>query len=112
MKTTITFFYSHIRAFAFSCVVLFCCLQTGYAQPVTLDPTFGQSGITEISDFPNPAKDYLYFNSEQRFEIMDIQGRILLRSETAAQAVNVSHLKTGIYFIKFEDGGVRKFVKE
>ena len=42
---------------------------------------------------------------------MDIQGRVLLRSENATQSVNVSYLKAGIYFIKFEDGGVRKFVK-
>ena len=62
--------------------------------------------------FPNPTKDYLNFNTEQQFEIMDMQGRILLKSKHATQSVNVSHLKIGIYFIKFKDGCVEKFVKE
>ena len=64
-----------------------------------------------ITIFPNPAKDYLNFNTEQQFEIMDIQGRILLKSEKATQIVNVSHLRPGIYFIKFDAKQVRKFVK-
>jgi hypothetical protein len=73
-------------------------------------------GIKEYDDsesiFPNPAKDYLYFTIEQTFEIMDIQGRVLFKSETAMQSVNISRLKPGIYFIKFEDNRIRKFVKK
>jgi len=65
-----------------------------------------------ITIFPNPAKDYLYFDSEKQFEVFDIQGRMLLKSEKAMQSVNVSHLKAGIYFIRFENGQVKKFVKE
>jgi len=67
--------------------------------------------VHAITIFPNPAKDYLNFNTEQQFEIMDIQGRILLKSEKATQIVNVSHLRPGIYFIKFDAKQVRKFVK-
>jgi len=62
--------------------------------------------------FPNPAKDYLYFNAEKQFEIMDLQGRVLLKSEKPLQSVNVSHLKAGVYFIRFEGDRVGKFVKE
>ncbi|MCL2435332.1 MAG: T9SS type A sorting domain-containing protein, partial [Lentimicrobiaceae bacterium] len=62
--------------------------------------------------FPNPATDQLYFKKESKFEIMDIQGRILLKSEKFVQSVNVSHLRAGVYFIKFDDKQVRKFVKE
>ena len=62
--------------------------------------------------FPNPIKDILYLGIEKRFEIMDIQGKVLFRSEKAVLFTNVSHLKAGIYFIKFEDGSVGKFVKE
>jgi len=61
--------------------------------------------------FPNPAKDYLYFSSEKKFEIMDMQGKVLLKSEKPVQLVNVSHLKAGVYFIKFECGRVGKFIK-
>ena len=64
-----------------------------------------------INLFPNPTTDYLYFSKEAKFEIMDIQGRVLLRSEKPVQSVNVSHLKAGVYFIKFECGRVGKFIK-
>ena len=35
-----------------------------------------------------------------------MQGKVLLRGEKATQTINVSHLKAGIYFIKFEDSSV------
>jgi hypothetical protein len=62
--------------------------------------------------FPNPAKDYLHSKTEKQFEIIDMQGRVLLKSEKTTKSININHLKTGIYFIKFEDGCVEKFVKE
>jgi hypothetical protein len=62
--------------------------------------------------FPNPAKDYLNFKTEKRFEIFDIQGRSLLKSEKSTSRVNICHLKAGLYFIKFEDNTIGKFVKE
>ncbi|MCL2434932.1 MAG: T9SS type A sorting domain-containing protein [Lentimicrobiaceae bacterium] len=64
-----------------------------------------------INIFPNPTTNYLYFNKEVKFEIMDIQGRVLLRSKKPVQSVNVSHLRAGVYFIKFEGGNVGKFLK-
>jgi uncharacterized delta-60 repeat protein len=65
-----------------------------------------------IHFFPNPSKNILYFSKEKQYEIMDIQGRLLLKSEKPMQTVNVAHLKTGIYFIEFDDSQVVKFVKE
>ena len=62
--------------------------------------------------YPNPVKDYLYFNNNTQFEIFDIQGRLLVKSEKAMQSVDASHLKAGIYFIRFENKQVEKFVKE
>jgi len=62
--------------------------------------------------FPNPATDQLYFKKESKFEIMDIQGRILLKSEKFVQSVNVCQLESGTYFIKFEDNRVEKFIKK
>ena len=62
--------------------------------------------------YPNPAKDYLHFKTEQQFEIIDMQGKMLLKSEKTTKSININHLKTGLYFIKFEDGRVEKFVKE
>ena len=62
--------------------------------------------------FPNPATDQLYFKKESKFEIMDIQGRVLLKSEKFVQSVNISQLESGIYFVKFEDNRVVKFIKK
>ena len=75
-------------------------------------------GITDVIEitgsliFPNPVKDKLYLSKEKQFEIYDMQGKVLLRGEKTTQTIDVSHLKPGIYFIKFEDNSVEKFVKE
>jgi uncharacterized delta-60 repeat protein len=60
--------------------------------------------------FPNPVKDYLYFDTERSFEIIDILGKIVLKSEKVMQ-VNVNHLKAGVYFIRFEDRQARRYLK-
>ena len=65
-----------------------------------------------ITIFPIPANNNIYFSQETKFEIMDIQGNVLLKSEKAIQVANVSFLKAGVYFVRFGDGSVGKFVKE
>lgn len=61
--------------------------------------------------FPNPAKENLYFENETAFEIIDIQGKILLKSATPVKSVYVGGLTAGIYFIRFENS-VQKFIKK
>jgi len=65
-----------------------------------------------LTIFPNPAKDYLYFNTDLPFEIFDLQGKILLISKKSTQSVYIGHLKAGVYFIRFGNNTVMKFVKE
>ena len=72
----------------------------------------GQNSILPFIIYPNPVKDYINFSDKKRFEIMDMQGKILLKSETATQSVNVSGLNAGFYLIKFEDNIIVKFIKE
>jgi len=67
---------------------------------------------TPINVFPNPVKNYLHFTEASKYEIIDFQGRVLQKNDKATQLVNVNHLKAGIYYIKFEDGRLRTFVKE
>jgi len=62
--------------------------------------------------FPNPAKDILYLKTEAQFEIFDISGRKQKAEGRRENAVDISSLNKGIYFIRFEDGRVEKFVKE
>ena len=62
--------------------------------------------------YPNPVSDVLNLSSERMFEIIDISGKILFKSEKAEKSVNVNWLKSGIYMLRFEDGKFEKFVKE
>ena len=87
----------------------------------TIEVIFAQTvGISEmtadkINIYPNPTNNVLNFSSETPFEIINIQGKVLLKSEKAEKSVNVSGLPAGIYFVKFEAGKVtvtKKFVKE
>jgi hypothetical protein len=68
-----------------------------------------------ISIYPNPAKNVLYFNIETSFEIVDLQGKTVLKSEKAVNSVNISDLRSGFYFVKTstEKGiSVQKIIKE
>jgi len=60
--------------------------------------------------FPNPAKEILYFSNETTFEIIDIQGRILLNSTIPVKSVNIGILENGVYFIRVNNN-IQKFVK-
>ena len=74
----------------------------------------------KISIFPNPAKNYLHFKTEKQFEIFDIMGKKQMLRKThqlnaesrKENVIDISNLKAGLYFIKFEDGCVEKFVKK
>jgi len=62
--------------------------------------------------FPNPAKDILHFSTETQVEIIDIQGRTLLKTEQSVKHININNLKPGIYFIKLDGNSVGKFIKD
>src|SRR5699024_4392806 len=60
----------------------------------------------DLSIYPTPAKEYLYFENlhqKTRLEILDIAGRKRLARElngTAAERVHIDRLPTGIYFYR------------
>ena len=58
--------------------------------------------------FPNPAKDVLYFNGETAFEIIDMQGRIVLKSENPVKSLEISCLDAGFYLVRFGGNRVQK----
>ena len=69
--------------------------------------------------YPNPANDILFINAEDEINevsILDIYGRQLpIANGQQPTAINISELKSGIYFIKIEsDKGVciKRFIKE
>ena len=71
-----------------------------------------------VSFFPNPATNTLYFNeipSNANAEIYDLSGKLILKSPLFKPQIDVSNLGKGMYFIKLnttEGSVVRKFVKE
>jgi hypothetical protein len=74
---------------------------------------------SEFNIYPNPVKNRLYIGTESNIEdvtIMDIYGRQQMTvNGQQSLSINVSHLKSGIYFIKINttDGEITKrFVKE
>jgi uncharacterized delta-60 repeat protein len=59
--------------------------------------------------FPNPAKEILYFSEETAFEIIDMQGTVLLKSSTTVQSVRIGNLRAGMYFVRLGNN-VRKLI--
>lgn len=72
---------------------------------------FNDDSSKELRIFPNPAKETLYFNRETVFEIMDMQGRILLKSALPVKSVRIADLASGVYFVR-SGNSVQKFIKE
>lgn len=58
-------------------------------------------GIEANSFYPNPAKDYINFNTEYDWTIFSFSGKKLLSGRS--QKADVSSLNTGIYILYFND---------
>jgi len=59
--------------------------------------------------YPNPATDVLNFNQIGNYEIYNSLGTKVLTVENV-QNTDISNLKTGLYFIKSEDGETQKII--
>ncbi|MCK9254262.1 MAG: T9SS type A sorting domain-containing protein [Bacteroidales bacterium] len=55
---------------------------------------------TQITAYPNPTKDILYFNQASAYEIYDLQGKLVMKSNKPQNFVNTAELKPGMYIIK------------
>lgn len=69
--------------------------------------------------FPNPAMETVYLQIEtgvgQRFDIIDLTGRVVLSTQlinSSNQPVDVSGLKSGMYYIRLESGKSLPFIKQ
>ena len=61
-----------------------------------------------VKMFPNPAKDYVRFstnsNENLNIQIFDMLGKSVLRVDSVRNAVNVSELNSGLYFVQMTLG--------
>ena len=76
-------------------------------------PCLGVAGLNDnefnnVEMYPNPANDYLSFdtNSSENIDvqIFDILGKSVLRLEKVINSINISELKSGIYFVQITLG--------
>jgi Secretion system C-terminal sorting domain/Fibronectin type III domain len=91
----------------------------GVSEPVVTD--IDENGTLKI--FPNPVDDILYIKgisidnrSNQFIEIYDVAGRKIRTSNISGNSVNVSLLRSGIYFIRITQNGLTiysgRFIKK
>ncbi|MEM8521519.1 ubiquitin-like protein [Flavobacterium sp. PL12] len=71
---------------------------------------------TGLKVFPNPSAVYLTVSGlteDKNYTIFNLTGNIAKRGITGDQEkINIQSLPTGVYFLKFENGSVAKFIKE
>ena len=66
--------------------------------------------IAGLSIYPNPATDGQLFvtsssNVQKNISVFDVLGKQVLKANVTDQAINVSNLKSGIYFVKVTEDG-------
>jgi hypothetical protein len=71
---------------------------------------------TKISIYPNPSSaniQLIGLETTQQYSIYDMSGRQVSKGKALTNAnIDISTLTSGVYFIKTENGGVSKFIKE
>jgi hypothetical protein len=73
--------------------------------------------LETISIFPNPTKENLTIISNldlKSYQIIDIQGKVVLTSNLDSKTININQLEDGVYFIKLFDNDksvIKKFIK-
>ena len=82
--------------------------------PVSLEEVLNSN----ITFYPNPTSDLLYFNGANRIEIVNLNGQTLMYleglNETELNSISVSHLPSGLYFIRLmgQETKVNKLIKK
>ncbi|SEW26366.1 Por secretion system C-terminal sorting domain-containing protein [Chryseobacterium wanjuense] len=65
-------------------------------------------GTKAISIYPNPVKDVIKINSssdsEFKYQLIDVLGKVVLSGETSAQTINVESLLEGVYILSLDNG--------
>ena len=75
--------------------------------------------IAVVKIFPNPVQDYINVESDKNFisyELIDESGKLILAKEFTAEKIDISNLKTGVYFIRLKslsnETNIVKFIKK
>ena len=75
--------------------------------------------VAVVKIFPNPVQDFVNIESDKNFiayEIIDESGKLILNKEFKGSKIDISNLKTGVYFIKLKslsnETNIVKFIKK
>lgn len=68
---------------------------------------------SELHFYPNPASDKLYLTTLGSYSVISLSGVVLLKGMVeAGDAIDVSHLSSGMYWIQVVDSKPLKFIKQ
>ena len=92
----------------------FACVVAAFRSPLSVDEFSGLQAIL----YPNPVKEQLYIDlniDDLNFEIYNLSGQLLMK--TQEKTIELSHLKSGVYFININSetlnaSKIYKFIKE
>lgn len=73
-----------------------------------------QEQANTISIYPNPTNDFIFTSYELResnYEVLDVNGKIVLEGKTNGNRIDVSKLPAGTYLLK-TTSGVGNFIKQ
>lgn len=93
-------------------------LSKGAGEPWALAPENKVSVTGSVSAYPNPARSAITIRFDAAvsgtYVICDDAGRTLLRGTIKGTTVtiDVSSLRTGIHFVRMDDGRVQRFIRE
>jgi hypothetical protein len=70
-----------------------------------------------VSIVPNPADDYLQINGSNNeiytFKIVDAMGAVIMKDVlNGSKKINTSELKSGVYFVNFENQNNKPFTRK
>jgi 2',3'-cyclic-nucleotide 2'-phosphodiesterase/3'-nucleotidase/5'-nucleotidase len=64
-----------------------------------------------LAIYPNPAQETLHLSYQVKGEVVDLQGRVLIR-HTAGKKIDLGGLTPGMYIFRTEDGFSKKFIRQ
>lgn len=74
------------------------------------------SGETSFHVYPNPASDYIRWEENQgKVMLLNALGAVIVKADAGAGILDISQLKPGLYFVRYESGSrvtSRKIIKQ
>ncbi len=72
--------------------------------------------VTEITNkgitiYPNPAKKYIHISKQTDYQIVSIEGKLIMKGKTRKKQIDISQLSDGIYYLSTPEKTF-KFIKE